>query len=209
MKMLKIGVAVVVVALITACGTAEEGDEGKSLFSSKGCTNCHGEGAVGVANLGPPINDGTKNADNVRGAIANVGAMSDYQGALTDEEIDDIGEYLDGLGASSKLTKVAGRLTVNTYPGVVVVKDSTGKTRTVESDTDNFDVDVAGLSLPFMLVHIDEDEQALFAMTDGSTTEVDISPATDEALYEKADVGELFDACEEGSVDCFSELVSE
>jgi hypothetical protein len=194
--------------LLAACSSSSDDElDGATLFSGKGCTQCHGSGAVGIENLGPDIRG--KNSTNVSNAINNVAAMSDYKGQLTTDEINAIGGYLSGLGASGKLMKPVSVLNVSAPSGWLIVKDNNGTSLDAESDNGEYQVDISGMQAPIVIQSVDADDFVLYGLSDGQGLEVEISLESDEALYDIADVGTLFDECEPDSEGCFDELVVE
>lgn len=191
-------VASAVLALV-GC-SSDDAPDGASLYSTN-CASCHGADATGAA----PSNDknivgasASKINAAIGGGVADMSALS----ALSSAEIDAIVEHLASLRTSGKLEN-ADVLTVTASATQVTLKDNNGQTIVAESESDEFTFNVSGLAVPFALKSLDENGLELFALYNGQVDAVEISVATDEALFKSAEIDELFEACEPESEACF------
>ncbi len=72
---------------------------GRAVFTSQGCGNCHGANGEGGNGGGPinTMNENKKSRTAFKAAMDNVTDMSDYWGALSASDQDDVVTYLRGL----------------------------------------------------------------------------------------------------------------
>ena len=212
MKMVKLIFSLFLLLLLGACATTEEELDGQTLFSTKGCSGCHGSDATGIVGKGRDIRG--ESAATITAAInGKVSQMSGLQG-VSSAEIDAIAEYLATLQASSKLSKVSvvinGAIQNDSeLSGLVVLKDSSGQLVELEVENGEFVFDSSTLQFPVLLKFVDDQGDVLFGLSDGQDQNIEISPATDEVIQQYADAEQLFDTCDEDSDACFDVLDDE
>lgn len=85
----------------TATGAAPPTEDGRDVFASAGCGECHTLAAAGsTGSVGPNLDEANPEAERVREVVANgSGAMPAYRSRLDDRQIDAVTAFVSRAAA--------------------------------------------------------------------------------------------------------------